>query len=531
MTTREESRVAADQSSTHATGVSRATGAARAERLVVGVVVLVGVVLRFATTSHLWLDEALSVDIARLPLGQIPEALRHDGHPPLYYFLLHGWMQIFGEGDVAVRALSGVFGVALLPLAWVAGRRLGGRLVAYTTVVVLGLSPYALRYSTETRMYSLVMVLVLAGWLLVDGGLRGGAERPRPVVLVGIAIVSGMLLLTHYWALWLVLATVGLLVMRAVRRRESRRTSLALAVAVAAGFVLLVPWVPSLLDQTAHTGTPWATPARPTLIVYETLTDFGGGDYAEGYLLGIGLLVLAAVGLLGRSVDDHRIELDVRTVGPARPLALAVAATLAVACAAEYATGTTFASRYAAVVFPLFIAVAGVGLARFDGRTARCVVAAGLLALGLAGAYDNVTSDRTQAGDIAAAIRAEAGVDDMVVICPDQLGPAIHRLLPAELAQATYPRFESPDRVDWVDYEPRNRAADPAAFAAEVVRRTSPDATIWLVASGAYRTLEGQCEAVGDVLGRARGGVSIVVVENADDFFEHASLLRFAPAP
>ena len=146
--------------------------------------------LRFVTRSPLWLDEALSVNIAQLPLGQIPAALRHDGHPPLYYFLLHGWMALFGTGDVAVRALSGLFAVAALPLAWLVGRRRGGPLLAWLFVGVLALSPFALRYATETRMYSLLMLLVLVGYLLLDDVVRrgrGGCGR-----LVGLALVSGL---------------------------------------------------------------------------------------------------------------------------------------------------------------------------------------------------------------------------------------------------------------------------------------------------------------------------------------------------
>src|SRR5690348_9191411 len=93
------------------------------EVVVVGIVaVLAGGVLRFVTASSLWLDEALSVNIARLPVGDIGPWLRHDGHPPLYYWLLHGWIELFGSGDVAVRALSGVFGLLTLPLAYLAGR-------------------------------------------------------------------------------------------------------------------------------------------------------------------------------------------------------------------------------------------------------------------------------------------------------------------------------------------------------------------------------------------------------------------------
>ena len=62
-----------------------------------------GIVARFLAPSGLWLDEALSVNIAKLPLGQMPGALVQDGSPPLYYLLLHFWMLLFGQGDFAVR--------------------------------------------------------------------------------------------------------------------------------------------------------------------------------------------------------------------------------------------------------------------------------------------------------------------------------------------------------------------------------------------------------------------------------------------
>src|SRR5918993_3625895 len=172
--------------------------------LAVGAAVALGVALRFFSTSALWLDEALSVNIASLSPGDILEALRHDGHPPLYYLLLHYWMELVGDGDAAVRALSGVIGVATLPVAWVAGRRIAGIDGARWSVVVLALSPYAIRYSSETRMYSLVMLLTLVGYLLVDDALRpaadpsgNGADRrsgPTPLRLAGIALVSGLLL-------------------------------------------------------------------------------------------------------------------------------------------------------------------------------------------------------------------------------------------------------------------------------------------------------------------------------------------------
>ena len=59
------------------------------------VVLVASIVLRFVASSALWLDEALSVNIARLPLGDLQEALKRDGAPPLYYVLLHFWADWF----------------------------------------------------------------------------------------------------------------------------------------------------------------------------------------------------------------------------------------------------------------------------------------------------------------------------------------------------------------------------------------------------------------------------------------------------
>src|SRR6185369_12088165 len=119
-------------------------------------------------------------------------------------------MSAFGESDRAVRALSGVFAVLALPLMWLAGRRVGGRTVAWLAVVLLALNPWAFRYATEARMYSMVVVLALAGYLCVTNAL----EDDGIGWLVGVALLTGALLLTHYWALYLVAATVVLLALR-----------------------------------------------------------------------------------------------------------------------------------------------------------------------------------------------------------------------------------------------------------------------------------------------------------------------------
>jgi uncharacterized membrane protein len=490
----------------------------------VALAAVVCVALRFWTQSHLWLDEALSVNIARLPVADIPEALRHDGHPPLYYFLLHGWMSVFGETDRVVRALSGVFAVAALPLMWFAGRRLGGKQVAWFAVVVLALNPWALRYATEARMYSFVVCLVLAGYLLVTAAL----DRRNVWLLIGIALVTGALVLTHYWALYLVAATVVLILLR-FRDASARPAAVRVLVAIGIGSLAFVPWLSSFADQAAHTGSPWAKPIRPSTMLTITANDLGGIG-SEGQVVGFVLTMLTLLALFGIARSRHRIDLDLRTVPQVRTEVVASGLTMAIGLVAIYAAGGTYESRYAAVYVPLLLLAAAVGITRFTADWLRLVIV-GVLALGgLLGGYRNVTIERTQLGaEVVPALNEGAAAGDIVVYCPDQLGPAGTRHLRDDVITMAYPTLGPPDRVDWVDYEERNDAADPDAIAQEVLARAG-DQTIWLAWAGTYRTFEGQCEALNTALLRARPGGHPVVEDNGNKYFEHAWLFTFPPA-
>src|SRR5262249_35497235 len=140
----------------------------RYRNLLIGIALaigLAGLFCYFYTRSDLWLDEALSVNIAKLPLGDLREALKQDGAPPLYYFLLHVWTSVFGTGDVAVRALSGLFMLGAVVTMWFVAKRIGGTILAWLVAMLMISSPYAAHYATEARMYSLMVLLVALGIL------------------------------------------------------------------------------------------------------------------------------------------------------------------------------------------------------------------------------------------------------------------------------------------------------------------------------------------------------------------------------
>ncbi len=491
-------------------------------RVLAAVTVAFGIGLFFYSRSDMWLDEALTVNIARLPLDDLRGALERDGAPPLYYVLLHIWTGVFGDGDVAARSLSGVFALGAVVTCWFAARRWFDARTAWLTVIVLAVNPFLIRYATEARMYTLEILLVALGLIAVPRAL----ERASLGRLACVSLVTAGLVYTQYWAFYLVGVVGATMLLVAWLLAARRREYLVVAGAIAVGLLLLVPWLPTFLSQRAHTGTPWGVAVLPGLPIGMTFLGFSGGDEQEGWVLVFLLVALLLLGLFARALDGRRLEVDLRAQPAARWLGIVGGATLVVGVSLNYLAGQAFAPRYSAIVFPFFALLVGRGLAMLvDGRVRFGAVAL-IGVFGLIGGLRGTIEQRTQAGQVAHALVASAQPGDLVVYCPDQLGPAVHRLLPDGFKEVTYPAFAGPAFVNWVDYQKRLDATDPAAFAAEVSRRAG-DGTIWLVTGPGYPNHHGACDALSNQLASKRA-VTQIVSPN-EDYFEKPGLQEFAP--
>lgn len=493
--------------------------ARKAAAWLLGLTVIAGIAVRLHTSSDLWLDEALTVNIAKLPVGELLRRLKHDGHPPLYYLLLHVWMKWFGSGDDAVRSLSTVFSILTIPPLVLIARRVGGKVMATAALVLIVTSPFAIRYATETRMYALEMLLVTLGWLAVHRAM----DRPTIGRLIPVSLLSGLLALTHYWSLYL-LAALGIMLL--VKWRRGDPAALRVAVALAAGGLLFVPWLPSFLYQAKHTGTPWGRPERPTTVLTTMFTDWGGGPNGEAQFLGLGIFLLMLLAVTGRGLDTWRIELDLRTRAGVRTETAMAALTLVLAMAVAYLTRSAFAPRYTAVLVPLGLLIAAWGVKVFLDPRMRALV---LVLAALFGLVNGVRADRTQrtqGGIVGRYISEQGDPGDVVAFCPDQLGPATMRALaPGRFAYAFPDASADPRFVDWVDYEKRNKAGDPVAFAKMLHEKAGPH-TVWIVEQAGYRTFGSKCERLVDAEKALRSGAAVI---ESGGQFEHMFLYQFGP--
>jgi hypothetical protein len=395
---------------------------------------------------HLWVDEGLSVGIARHPLSKIPHLLREDGSPPLYYVLLHIWMQLRGHSEVATHELSLIFALLMIPLAYWAGSTLFDRRTAMIAAIIAAFVPYLTGYGQETRMYTLMAVFSL---LVAMSFVLAFVRRRRGYLALFVVSMAGCLY-THNWGLFLAFmcAVAFLICVRHTPSEERRGIWRDGVIAFVGVLILYGPWLPTLLYQSKHTGAPWALPPVIWSLSQGMYYLVGGRGAAMLILIGAGggILALDRFTPIGR-----RLRFDVLVLG-VLGLGTLVLAWL-------YAKHTpAWAFRYLAAIIGPLLLLAALGFAR-GGRLA-------LVTLALATCFwiiDPVPHSPNSKSNVASALdanRPHFRTDPLVLSTQPEQVPTIFYYMrqPAEYV-TPLGRVPIPGVMDWRDALTRFRHA------------------------------------------------------------------------
>ncbi len=121
----------------------------------------------FYFIQSFWRDEAFSVLFASKPFLWILQNSSFD--PPLYYILLHFWMKIFGQSEIAVRSLSFVgFALAVILVIRLSEQLFSKKWIQWLVPLLFFCNPMLLYYAFETRAYGWYIffaVLTMYGYI------------------------------------------------------------------------------------------------------------------------------------------------------------------------------------------------------------------------------------------------------------------------------------------------------------------------------------------------------------------------------
>lgn|GEM_PF-1476647 len=127
-------------------------------------IVLLGIILRLAKITHEFdPDEVFSAKVAgRSFLRMLESSLADRSHPPLYNILLWAWKQTIGPTEVATRLLSITLFVPFLFATRHFLRDFCSRTGTALALFLLATSPFFVFYGQQTRLYSLLALLLAA---------------------------------------------------------------------------------------------------------------------------------------------------------------------------------------------------------------------------------------------------------------------------------------------------------------------------------------------------------------------------------
>lgn len=419
-----------------------------------------------AISGSFWMDEGLSVGISSHPLTDIPGVLKQDGSPPLYYLLLHVWMDVAGRSETAVHWLSLIAALLTIPGAMWAGWSLWGKRAGFVGAAICTLIPFLTAYGEEARMYSLMALFAL----LATACYLHAFVYGRRGYLPAFAIFQTLMLYTHSWGIFYgVGAALALIPLwRASEERRRLLTDAALAFGGAA--VLYLPWVPTLLYQAQHTAAPWANKPRFGVPIQISRDVFGGDRAGITLLLVGGFGIATLLGARKAKGDRERLSVWVLIAIPLITLGLAwLLSQISPAWASRY---------FAAAVGPMLL-LATLGVSR-AGKL-------GIVALVCLFAFwvkptEYVDGYKSDVRDIGAEVGSQMKPGDLVLVGQPEQTPLVWYYMPGGLRYSdTIGPTSDPRHMDWVDALDRLRKAEPEAVLPPLLAKLRPGQKVLFV--------------------------------------------------
>lgn len=191
--------------------------------------------------------------------------------PPLYYAVAWIWTQVTGTGELGLRSVSAVAGVATVPVAYLLGAELSNRRAGLLAAALVAVNPMLLWYSQEARAYALFVLLTAVSLLYFVRALDRGRRRDS----IGWGIASALALATHYFAVFPIAAEALWLLRR--RGRASGGAFPGIWIVAAAGLAL----APLVIHQSSFAHAEWISNFGLGHRLWETGLTFALGETGD----------------------------------------------------------------------------------------------------------------------------------------------------------------------------------------------------------------------------------------------------------
>lgn len=195
---------------------------------------------------HYHADELMHIGIAQgKNLRQVWQFSLMETHPPLGHILRHYW-QMLGDSVQFTRGFSLLFGLALIPLYYVTGKKLGGQFCGICAAILITFSQGCIVESYVVRNYTLFLCLLTAAFY----AYLAWRENRKTSWLIAYSLCAGLACFTHFsgifTALCLFAYELSCMLQSKIPRREAANWLLANSIPAMLFWSAYLLWQPAL---------------------------------------------------------------------------------------------------------------------------------------------------------------------------------------------------------------------------------------------------------------------------------------------
>lgn len=233
-------------------------------------------------SESIWLDEAYSIIESHLSIQGIAAS---SNQPPVYFWILRVWIDLFGTSEVALRSLSAIFGVFSVVAIYFAGTALLNKKAGLFSAFIASFAVFAIVHSQDARAYSLLMLLsTLSYWFFIEI-----FQKDEKKCYIAYTVVSVLLIYTHFFGLFIIASQV-LFYLIFIKKFFSQRLKYIIPLAIF--IVSIIPLFLLLNNNISRIGSGNFWISEPSnMAVVNTLVSFSGSGSARYVIFTIFILI------------------------------------------------------------------------------------------------------------------------------------------------------------------------------------------------------------------------------------------------
>ena len=183
-------------------------------------------------------DDIWSIEVMR---SRPIDIIRMDAVPldenPLYYMMMHFWINIFEVSELSLRLFSVLFGLFSIPMIYLIGKRFFNSRVGLMSAFLLSISIYLIENSQLIRSYTLFLFLSLLSIYFFGRYIK--EHKTKGLIL--FSIVSVLNLYTHFFASFLLNIQILFFLMFARTKKKKFLLSILAILLLALPIILRMP--------------------------------------------------------------------------------------------------------------------------------------------------------------------------------------------------------------------------------------------------------------------------------------------------